>query len=84
MWSGVARVTTRTGRRAARHIGGACEQAGAMVATGTYPAVRLGRAKTGQRDATLFEAVKADEKRVLVARRQATGGGKFLAGSVLA
>jgi hypothetical protein len=48
------------------------------------PAVRLGRAKTGQRDATLFEAVKADEKRVLVARRQATGGGKFLAGSVLA
>ena len=78
----VARVT-RTGRRAARHIGGACKQAGAMVATGTYPAVRLGRAKTGQRDATLFEAVKAGEKRVLVARRkgkfeQADGGTMFL------
>ena len=37
-----------------------------------------------QRDAILFEVVTAKEERVLVARRQATSGGKFLAGSVLA
>ena len=47
------------------------------MATGTYPAVRLGRAKTGQRDATPFEVVTAKEERVLVARRQELTEGNF-------
>jgi hypothetical protein len=42
-----------------------------------------GEQKPG-RGMILFEVVTAKEERVLVARRQATGGGKFLAGSVLA